>query len=206
MSFCDSYLALSIISIILILSIIIIILYKNNEDDKVYKNNKIETNLENFIETFIIFDKKESNTIQNNNKKINDLISQINTVNPVINYKTNDQINYNIQKAISDKINSNTTELIDKTSNVDIVLSNNITTLSNKLIDFAAIPPKNPEAPSLNATAIASDKSTGTTASINFFPDTSSSTDPILLMSMYCNGYNDGAVGGLTITSLIVLI
>ena len=38
--------------------------------NKVYKNNKIETNLENFIETFINFKKKESDTIQNNNKKI----------------------------------------------------------------------------------------------------------------------------------------
>jgi hypothetical protein len=139
MSFCDSYLALSIISILLILSIIIIILYKNNEDNKVYAKNKIETNLENFIETFVTFGSQVSDKILNNNEKINELIEQINTVNPSINYKTKDQINYNIQKAISDKIKSSTIDINDKTSNVNVVLTDNITTLSNKLTDLENI-------------------------------------------------------------------
>ena len=139
MSFCDSYLALSIISILLILSIIIIILYKNNEDNKAYANNKIETNLENFIETFITIGSQASDKIISNNNKINELIAKINTVNPRINYKSKDQINYNIQKAISDKIKSSTLDITDKTSNVNVVLTDNITTLSNKLTDLENI-------------------------------------------------------------------
>jgi hypothetical protein len=139
MSFCDSYLVLSIISIILILSIVIIILYKNNEDNKVYTNNNIKNNLENFIETFITLDLQTSDTIINNNNKINELISQINNVNPILKTKTKDEINYNIQKAISDKINNSTTDIIDKTSNVNVKLSDNITTLSNQLTDLENI-------------------------------------------------------------------
>jgi hypothetical protein len=139
MSFCDSYLVLSIISIILILSIIIIILYKNNEDNKVYANNKIETKLENYIETFLTLDSQSSDKIISNHNKINDLITQINNVNPSINYKTKDQINYNLQKKISDKINGSTNDIFNKTSKADEILSKNITTLSNQLTDLENI-------------------------------------------------------------------
>ena len=83
------------------------------------------------------------------------------------------------------------------------ILSSFSLLLSNKLTDFAAIPPKKPDAPSLNATAIASDKSTGTTASTNFLLLSSNNNEATVPISIYCNGYNDGAVGGFTSTSLI---
>ena len=136
MSFCDSYLVLSIISIILILSIIIIILYKNNEDNKVYANNKIETKLENYIETFLTLDSQSSDKIISNHNKINDLITQINNVNPSINYKTKDQINYNLQKKISDKINGSTNDIFNKTSKADEILSKNIKRIFINILIF----------------------------------------------------------------------
>ena len=149
MSFCDSYFVLSIISLLLIISIVILILYKNNIDNKHSKDSKdikydkytVNKNEEHkkIIETFATLEKTTSDKIISNNSTINDLIYQISNISPDALYKTQGEIDRNMQTNIYKNINSSTNDIIDRTSNADIILSSNIQTLNDQITDLENI-------------------------------------------------------------------
>jgi hypothetical protein len=156
MIICNTYLGLSIISIILIISIIILILYKNHKDSKVNnshtntnsqnnkKNNKQnnnQNNKQNNKEYFTVASNEDEIKIISNNNTINSLISQLNNIRPqnFINdlYKENEE---NIDKTLQNNINTSINQYINniKDSSVDNnnILDKNIINLENKIIDL----------------------------------------------------------------------
>ena len=148
---CNSNLVLPIISIILIISIIILILYKNNQDDKNSKiiniKNNINTNQQsnkptNYnIEPFLVFNNRQEYDINRNNVKINELIANLNSIEPnkdieKLYNQDNEQIDKNIQTQFANYINLTTDTIVNKTKDNDNIITNNISKLSNQVTDL----------------------------------------------------------------------
>lgn len=119
--------------VLLLIFLIIIILYfyktKTPLDTNLNKNNNETIVIENFGATQDLIDQQ---TIIDNNKKINNLLHQLN--NSQIVYDNSDAINKNFINNISSNIQTQVTNMSSyfNTSNP----SNNITTLENKLTDL----------------------------------------------------------------------
>ena len=142
MEICNTYLGLSIISIILIISIIILILYKNHQDNKV--NNKVNNKNSDIKEYFSIASDADETKIINNNNKINNIISQLNKIRTesYINdlYDENDEaIDTNLQNNINTTINKYITNINEGSIDNSNILDDNITNLENKIIDLENI-------------------------------------------------------------------
>ena len=119
--------------VLLLIFLIIIILYfyktKTPLDTNLNKHNNVARIIENFDATQDLIDQQ---TIIDNNKKINNLLHQLN--NSQIVYDNSDAINKNFINNISSNIQTQVTNMSSyfNTSNP----SNNITTLENKLTDL----------------------------------------------------------------------
>ena len=152
MIICNTYLGLSIISIILIISIIILILYKNHKDGKV--NNEYITNTntqhnkqnnkQNNKEYFSVASNEDEIKIISNNNTINSLIGQLNNIRPqnFINnlYKENEEdIDKNLQNNINTSINQYINNIKENSVDDNNILDKNITNLENKIIDLENI-------------------------------------------------------------------
>jgi len=142
MEICNTYLGLSIISIILIISIIILILYKNHQDNKV--NNKVNNKDSDIKEYFNIVSEADKTKIINNNNEINNIIRQLNKIRPqsYINdlYDENDEaIDTKLQNNINTQINKYITNINEGSIDNSNILDDNITNLENKIIDLENI-------------------------------------------------------------------
>jgi len=142
MEICNTYLGLSIISIILIISIIILILYKNHQDNKI--NNKVNNKDSDIKEYFNIASNSNETKIINNNNKINNIISQLNKIRPqsYINdlYDENDEaIDTKLQNNINTQIKKYITNINEGSIDDSNILDDNITNLENKIIDLENI-------------------------------------------------------------------
>lgn len=136
--FCNSYLVLASISIILIISILILILYKNHKDSKI--TTKTNNNVESFYVSDIADDTLED-TIVNNNQIINDYISELDTVLPQANldvlYKEDpEEIDRNLQTIIQTNINKHMETIKDLNIVTDGNLNDNISKLTNQITDL----------------------------------------------------------------------
>ena len=150
---CNSYLVLPIISIILIISIIILILYKNNQDNKNNQYNKhsntintntikdINTNNLQLMEQFVVATDTQETTINANNDKINALVAELNSIDPTkdiekLYNQDNEKIDTNIQTQFAKYINTSTDKIVNNTQDNDVVITKNITKLSNQVTDL----------------------------------------------------------------------
>lgn len=146
MAICNTYLGLSIISIILIISIIILILYKNHKDSKInqIKSNNNQNNNKINKEYFTIASDSDELTIMNNNKDINNIITEINKIIPQnyineLNQTNKENIDINFQNNIKTIINKYIKNIKHNNVNNSNTIDDNITNLENKIIDLENI-------------------------------------------------------------------
>ena len=147
--------SLGFISIILIITIIVLIYYKNNDDDennnddrnndtylKINMNNMNNDNIEHFYFESP-YTQSNIDAIVLNNSRLSNLINEINNNSnndPSVNMKIKKKdIDLKLQNKISNKIQETTNDIIDTVNTSNVIISNNIQTLTDQITDLENI-------------------------------------------------------------------